>query len=171
MDELHEQTVNLLSFQEMPKQVFDTQVAFNMLGRYGPVAGHALEEAERRIANHFHKLVGNHVQAPALTLVQAPVFHAHTFSIYVELEKNTSAGEFSRALAGEHVKLARSPEEAPSNVNVAGKDEILVAVRPDASHQNGFWIWAAVDNLRLAALTAVDCATALAAVRPHGKVQ
>lgn len=171
MDELHEQTVNLLSFQEMPKQVFDTQVAFNMLGRYGPVAGHALEEAERRIANHFHKLVGNHVQAPALTLVQAPVFHAHTFSIYVELEKNTSAGDFSRALAGEHVKLARSPEEAPSNVNVAGKDEILVAVRPDASHQNGFWIWAAVDNLRLAALTAVDCATALAAVRPHGKVQ
>ena len=26
MDELHEQTVNLLSFQELPKNVFDTQV-------------------------------------------------------------------------------------------------------------------------------------------------
>jgi aspartate-semialdehyde dehydrogenase len=171
MDELHEQTVNLLSFQQMPKQVFDTQVAFNMLGRYGPEAGHTLEEAERRITSHFQKLVRDHAQIPALTLVQAPVFHAHTFSIYVELEKNTSAGDFARALAGEHVKLARSPEEAPSNVNVAGKDEILVSVRRDAAHENGFWIWAAVDNLRLAALTAVDCATALAAVRPHGKVQ
>jgi hypothetical protein len=32
-------------------------------------------------------------------------------------------------------------------------------------------LWAAVDNLRLAAITAVECATALAAVRPHGKVQ
>ena len=32
MDELHEQTVNLLSFQELPKNVFDTQVAFNMVG-------------------------------------------------------------------------------------------------------------------------------------------
>jgi aspartate-semialdehyde dehydrogenase len=103
--------------------------------------------------------------------VQAPVFHAHTFSIYVELEQSISAGDFSRALAGEHVIVSRSPEDSPSNVNVAGKDEILVAVRRDPSGENGFWLWAAVDNLRLAALTAVDCASLLAAVRPHGKVQ
>ena len=36
MDELHEQTVNLLSFQNLPKNVFDVQVAFNMVARYGP---------------------------------------------------------------------------------------------------------------------------------------
>jgi aspartate-semialdehyde dehydrogenase len=56
---------------------------------------------------------------------------------------------------------------------VAGKDDILVALRRDASEEDagGVWIWAAVDNLRLAAITAVDCANALAAVRPHGKVQ
>ena len=30
MDELHEQTVNLLSFQQLPKGVFDAQVAFNV---------------------------------------------------------------------------------------------------------------------------------------------
>ena len=35
MDELHEQTVNLLSFQALPKTIFDTQVAFNMVARYG----------------------------------------------------------------------------------------------------------------------------------------
>src|SRR6516162_4653339 len=35
MDELHEQTVNLLSFQQLPKTVFDTQVAFNVVDRYG----------------------------------------------------------------------------------------------------------------------------------------
>jgi hypothetical protein len=69
------------------------------------------------------------------------------------------------------VQIARTPEDAPSNVNVAGRDEILVAVHSDAVRQNGIWLWAAVDNLRLAALTAADCATALAAVRPYGKVQ
>jgi len=171
MDELHEQTVNLLSFQQQPTGVFDSQVAFNMLGRYGESAERSLESAERRIAAHLRKLVGDRVPVPSLVLVQAPVFHAHTFSLYIELESSISAGDFSRALAGEHVLLARSPEEAPSNVNVAGKDEIMVAVRRDAAHENGFWLWAAVDNLRLAALTAVDCASALAAVRPHGKVQ
>ena len=33
MDELHQQTVNLLSFQPLPKDVFDAQVAFNMVAR------------------------------------------------------------------------------------------------------------------------------------------
>jgi aspartate-semialdehyde dehydrogenase len=163
--------VNLLSFQQMPTGVFDSQVAFNMIGRYGPSAQKSLESSERRIINHLRRLIDGHVPMPSLALVQAPVFHAHTFSIYLELDKSISAGDFARALAGEHVQIARSPEDQPSNVNVAGKDEILVSVRRDPAHENGFWLWAAVDNLRLAALTAVDCANVLAAVRPHGKVQ
>jgi aspartate-semialdehyde dehydrogenase len=171
MDELHEQTVNLLSFQQMPTAVFDSQVAFNMLERYGRASARPLESTERRIASHLRRLLGDHAPMPAMMLVQAPVFHAHTFSIYVELEKSMAAGDFARSIAGEHVQIARSPEGAPSNVNVAGKDEIMIAVRRDVVHENGFWLWAAVDNLRLSALTAADCATALAAVRPHGKVQ
>ena len=171
MDELHEQTVNLLSFQQMPMDVFDSQVAFNMIGRYGQTSSHTLESVERRIAEHLRRLLEGHAPLPSLTLLQAPVFHAHTFSIYIELEKNTSLGDFAHAIAGEHVVIPRSAEDFPSNVNVAGKDQILVTIRRDASHENAFWVWAAVDNLRLAALTAVECATALAAVRPHGKVQ
>ena len=171
MDELHEQTVNLLSFQQMPTGVFDSQVAFNMLDRYGRSSARPLHNTERRIGNHLRRLLGEHAPMPALALLQAPVFHAHTFSIYLELARNVSVGDFARSLAGEHVQIAQAPEDSPSNVNVAGKDEIQVAVHRDSVHENGFWLWAAVDNLRLAALTAADCATALASVRPHGKVQ
>lgn len=171
MDELHEQTVNLLSFQQMPTAVFDSQVAFNMIGRYGAASSRSLESIERRIIGHLRILLAEQAPMPALTLVEAPVFHAHTFSIYVEFEKTVSVAEFSQALAGEHLQIARSQEDFPSNVNVAGKEEILVALRHDSSQKDGFWLWAAVDNLRLAAITAVDCANALAAVRPHGKVQ
>lgn len=171
MDELHEQTVNLLSFQQMPMDVFDSQVAFNMIGRYGQTSSHTLESVERRIAGHLRHLLEGHAPVPSLMLLQAPVFHAHTFSIYVELEKPTSLGDFVQAIAGEHLEIARAVEDSPSNVNVAGKNEILLTIRRDVSHENRFWLWAAVDNLRLAAITAVECATALAAVRPHGKVQ
>jgi aspartate-semialdehyde dehydrogenase len=171
MDELHEQTVNLLSFQQMPTAVFDAQVAFNVLGRYGKTSSRSLEAIERRVGSHLRHLLDGHGPVPSLMLLQAPVFHAHTFSIYIELEKNTSVGDFAQAIAGEHVEITRTPEDSPSNVNVAGKDEILVTIRRDVSHENGFWVWAAVDNLRLAAITAVECASALAAVRPHGKVQ
>jgi aspartate-semialdehyde dehydrogenase len=171
IDALQEQTVNLLSFQQLPGQVFDSQVAFNMIDRYGRAAAHPLDVTERRIGNHLRSLLGESAVFPAITLLQAPVFHGHTFSIYIEFESSLALGDFTRALAGEHIQLARTPEDSPSNVNVAGKDEIMVAARRDTTHENGFWLWAAVDNLRLSALTAADCATALSAVRPHGKVQ
>ncbi len=145
MDELHEQTINLLSFQTLPTSVFGAQVAFNMLDRYGPASARSLDATERRIASHLRKLLGTHAPMPAITLVQSPVFHAHTFSIYIELAQSISAGDFARSLAGEHVQIARSPEDSPSNVNVAGKDEIMVAVRRDAVHENGFWLWVAVE--------------------------
>jgi aspartate-semialdehyde dehydrogenase len=171
MDELHEQTVNLLSFQQLPTGVFDSQVAFNMLDRYGRASSHTLEATERRVTDHLRRLLGANAKLPAIAVLQAPVFHAHTFSVYIEMEQSVAAGDLARALAGEHVQIARAAEDSPSNVNVAGKDEIMVAVRRDSLHENAFWLWAAADNLRLSALTAADCATALASVRPHGKVQ
>ena len=46
MDELHEQVTNLLSFQSLPTAVFDSQIAFNMLGRFGKNSSHSLESVE-----------------------------------------------------------------------------------------------------------------------------
>src|SRR5689334_19925675 len=46
MDELHQQTVNLLSFQPLPKDVFDAQVAFNMVARYGQKSEPSLDSIE-----------------------------------------------------------------------------------------------------------------------------
>jgi aspartate-semialdehyde dehydrogenase len=172
VDELHEQTVNLLSFQEMPRQVFDTQVAFNMVERLGQNSTvFALQSTERRIAEHYRIISGTQAPAPSLMLIQAPIFHGHVFSIYVEVEGTNSAGDFARALAGEHVLISAGGDEVPSNVNVAGQEQILVSVRQDGQHPNGIWIWAVADNLRLQALTAVECAQSLLATRPKGKVQ
>ena len=39
MDELHQQTVSLLSFQSIPREQYDAQVAFNLL----PCAGRGRE--------------------------------------------------------------------------------------------------------------------------------
>jgi aspartate-semialdehyde dehydrogenase len=77
----------------------------------------------------------------------------------------------SQALTGEHVSVTRASEEAPSNVSAAGQGEILLSVGRDANHENGFWLWAAADNLRIAAAMAVECAEELATTRPRGKIQ
>jgi len=171
MDELHEQTVNLLSFQQLPKGVFDTQVAFNLLDRYGDKSLPALASVESRIQRHFRSIVQDKLAVPSLMLLQAPIFHGHAFSLYIELDNAAQLEELTAAVSGEHVDVLQGPEEAPSNVNAAGQEQIQVFVRRDAQSSNGFWLWAASDNLRIAALTAVECAENMIASRPRGTVQ
>jgi len=171
MDELHEQTVNLLSFHDLPRQVFDTQVAFNLVARYGQKAPLPLEAAERRVLDHYQRITAGQALLPALMLVQAPIFHGHAFSIYFEMEETVSLGDMTQTLAGEHVLVSRAEEESPSTVSAAGQGDILLTCRSDASHENGFWVWAAADNLRITAGTAVEIAEEMATARPRGKIQ
>lgn len=170
MDELHEQTVNLLSFQELPKHVFDIQIAFNMVTRYGPRSDLALETVSERILKHYRQIAPGAAE-PSLFMVQAPIFHGHAFAIYLETEKPVAIEDFSQLLAGDHVVLTHGPEDAPTNVNAAGQEDILVSVTRDARHANGIWLWAASDNLRIAALTAAECAESMTASRPRGQIQ
>src|SRR5271157_1586223 len=171
MDELHEQTVNLLSFQQLPKTVFDSQVAFNLIDRYGMNSVPSLETIGKRIQTDFQSIVHGKAAVPSLMLLQAPIFNGHAFSLYIELERPAKAAELTSALAGEHVDVAPGGEDSPSNVNAAGQDHVQVLVRKDSERDNGFWIWAASDNLRLAAVAAVECAESLIPGRPRGTVQ
>ena len=170
MDELHEQTVNLLSFQELPKNVFDIQVAFNMVARYGQRSELALESVSQRIRKHYRHIAGGAAE-PALQVLQTPVFHGHGFSVYQETKKPVGTAEFSQALSGEHVVVSGSPEDMPTSVSAAGQGDILVSITSDLNHKNGVWLWATTDNLRMAALTAVECAETLTASRPRGQIQ
>lgn len=175
MDELHQQTLNLLSFQSMPKDVYDMQIAFNLLSRYGEEAKASLEQVTDRIARHFAHITRGKAQLPALQVLQAPTFHGHAISLYFETETKTTAQELQAAIAGDHINVVSQDEDGPSNVTAAGQDEILVSLRADrnggANGDRGFWLWAAGDNLKISAITALECALVLAAARPSGKIQ
>src|SRR3954463_5807676 len=128
MDELHQQTVNLLSFSSLPKDLFDEQVAFNMLGTYGEASALSLSNVQARIAAHFRAISNKQVDMPSLMLVQAPTFHAHTFSIYIQFDREIDAASVGKALAGDHVSLIGPGEDGPSNVNAAGQPMIMVSL-------------------------------------------
>jgi aspartate-semialdehyde dehydrogenase len=84
MDELHEQTVNLLSFQQLPKKIFDTQVAFNMVARYGEQSVPALATVESRVLKHYQRIAGKDAPVPSLLLLQAPIFHRLAYAVHVQ---------------------------------------------------------------------------------------
>lgn len=171
MDELHEQTVNLLSFQQLPMMVFGTQVAFNVVPSFGEGAEPTMAAIEDRMLRHYRAITHKRAPVPSLMLLHVPVFHAHTFSIYIDLESPATLAEFEAALAGEHVEFIQEQPGVPSNLNAAGEQDVQIAVRADAHSKTGFWIWAAADNLRISASLAVEAAEDMAATRPRGKVQ
>ncbi len=172
MDELHQQTVNLLSFQSLPKGVFDIQVAFNMVAHYGGNSRLSLDSLEARIRRHYGKIAGADFTQPAIMVLQPPVFHGTALAIFLEMEQAVDQGELRRALTGEHVTLAGAEDDSqPNNVNTAGQPNILVSLKADAAQPNAIWLWAAADNLRIAAIAAVECAESMIATRPLGKIQ
>ena len=53
----------------------------------------------------------------------------------------------------------------------AGQADIQLMLKPDPVDPNAIWLWAAADNLRIAAVTAAECAESMMATRPTGKIQ
>jgi aspartate-semialdehyde dehydrogenase len=174
MDELHQQTVNLLSFQTLPKEQYDAQVAFNLLPELGEAAKVKLSTTEKRIRHHYSVLSDGELPVLALQMVQSPVFHGYVLSLLVELKDPATGSQVEAALAGDHIDVVSEESDPPSNLSASGQEDIMVRVRKDGGEgEKGtrFWIWLAADNLKLAALNAIACATELRRLRPLGKVQ
>lgn len=176
MDELHQQTVNLLSFQTLPRAVYDAQAAYNLLSGMGESATVSLGNVEARIRRHYAALTGGRGPAIAVQVIHAPVFHGHTFLIAIELEHPVEIAALEEALGGEHVDLVLEDTDSPSNLAATGQNDVLVRLRPERGERNPaqisrLWLWAASDNLRLYAQNAVACALDLRRLRPQGTVQ
>ena len=176
MDELHQQTVSLLSFQSLPRAVYDAQAAYNVLAGMGENATVNLSAVEARIRRQYQTVTAGRGPELALQVLHAPVFHGHAFSIAVEMERPVEIAALEEALGGEHVDLVLEDTDSPSNLAATGQNDILVRIRPERSARGSnaasrLWLWAAVDNLRLNAQNAVQCALELRRLRPQGTVQ
>ena len=176
MDELHQQTVSLLSFQGLPRAFYDAQAAYNLLSGLGEGAVASLRSVEARIRRHYAALAGQHWPAVSVQAIHAPVFHGHTFSMVVELERPITISRIEEALGGDHLDLVLEDTDSPSNLAATGQNDVLVRLRAEPMTNNSsetqrVWLWAASDNLRLFAQNAVECALDLRRLRPKGTVQ
>jgi len=177
LDELHQQTVALLSFQTMPRAIFDAQIAFNTLTSFGENGAVNLANTESRIRSHYAILSGGQLPDLRMQAIATPAFHGHTFSICIELAQPVPLASIEDALGADHLDLVLEETDSPSNLAATGQNDILLWLKPEPpverliGETSRFWIWAASDNLRLAAQNAVDCALDMRRLRPHGKVQ
>jgi aspartate-semialdehyde dehydrogenase len=162
IEELEAQTGKLLSFQPFGQPTFDTQVAFNMLDRFGAGSRQKLQSAVQRIRGEVRACVSKKVAQPALQVLHAPVFYGATFSVCaaVDVLGGQKIAEVCRA--AEFV-IVQEGDAGPSNVSVAGENAIhLAQPEADPSQPGSWWFWGAADNIRLPAWNAVKLAEKLA---------
>jgi len=165
IEELESQTSQLLSFQAVGKQVFDTQVAYTMLDRFGPSSAQNLTGPLDAIRREVRACVPSDVPAPAVLLLHAPVFYGATVAACAVLDQAAA----SQVQAADLTKLCVEagftltiPDSPPSNVSSAGEITLqLASPVVDPSAQGAVWFWAAADNLRLQANNAVKLAEQL----------
>jgi len=159
IEELERQTVSLLSFQPIGKTVFDAQVAFNVMDRYGEGSAERLGATRESVARDTANYLNNRAAIPAIQLLQAPIFHSHGFSAFAELKDSPEPSVVEASLTAMGFKFPDGDEAAPSVINAAAESKPLLGhVERDPNRRSGYWFWGAADNLRVTAENAVTIA-------------
>ena len=161
IEELETQTGQLLSFQSAGRPVFDTQVAFNMVDRFGAASAQKLEVTRERLRAETKACIGEKHSLVALQLLQAPVFYGTAFSACAELE-NGDAEKIIQSCKDAGFAVAEEGGVGPSNVSAAGERNLQLS-RPesDPGQSGSWWFWGAADNIRVPAANALKLAEML----------
>ena len=167
VEEIENQTRNLLSFREIGSGLFDTQAAFAVLSQYGPKAKPGIAEIRDAISREVAACLAGNAATPAIQLLHVPVFYGYSFTAYAEFKSPANLEKLNETLASPGIRVAKDDDPPLSNVSVAGESEIHVTpVTRDPGTKTGVWLWGAADNLRLAAVNAVKIAEQLLADVP-----
>jgi aspartate-semialdehyde dehydrogenase len=164
--ELESQVLAIYNQQEVKKEVYPHQIAFNCLPHIDVFLNNGYSKEEMKMVNETKKIMEDDSIRVTATTVRVPVFYSHSESVNIETEKKLTADEVRKILSkAPGVAVVDNPKlsEYPLAINAAGKDETFVGrIREDESIPNGINLWVVSDNIRKgAALNAVQIAEIL----------
>ena len=164
VDELESQTSALLSLKPFSQEVFDSQVAFNLLAGYGESSRPSIAELCSEITARVSAYLNGRLPVPVLQFIQAPVFYGYAFAAFADLASPPDIAAIESGLAAAGVRVSSAGEASPSNVSIAGEEKICLSrVECSANSPQCLWLWGVADNLRLPAVNAVRIAEELLA--------
>jgi aspartate-semialdehyde dehydrogenase len=166
MDELFVQSRAIFVNDEIKKEIFRKQIAFNVIPQIDVFMEDGMTKEEWKMVAETKKILDLKIKVSA-TCVRVPVFIGHAEAVNVEFEKPISAAEARAALRktkGVTVIDNTRDDSFITPVECAGEDNVFVSrIREDGTVENGLNLWVVADNLRKgAALNAVQIAEILA---------
>jgi len=169
MEELGQQTAQLLNFKDVAPEKFPLQIAFNLIPHIDSFEDNGFTREEMKLVWETRKILGDDSIAVNPTAVRVPVFYGHAEAVHLETRDKVSADAAREVLAaapGITVVDEREEGGYPTPVtHASGRDAVFVGrIREDISHPRGLNLWIVADNIRKgAALNAVQLAELVAA--------
>ena len=166
IEELKNQIQQWLKREEIKKEVYPHQIAFNLLPHIGEFLTNGYTEEELKLVSETKKIMEDDRIAVTATCVRVPVFIGHSEAVTVEMEKELSVPQVKKILSRAPGVILQDDSVAhlyPLPLEAAGKDEVFVGrIRKDESIKNGVNLWIVADNLRKgAALNTIQIAELL----------
>ena len=173
MDELIEQTKQVLAGQDVKSKNFTKQIAFNAIPHIDAFSDDGYTKEELKMTNETKKILDNKIDLTA-TCVRLPISISHAESVNIQFEKKFSIKNIIEALnkfEGCQVIDDRSDGGYITPLEAEGKNETFISrIREDKTIENGLNLWIVSDNLlRGAALNAVEIAETLFKNNFYGK--
>lgn len=142
VEELRLQTVNLLNFLKVPKELFPRQLAFNCIPQ------HLMPEEpelDTRISTEVETLCGLPADSVSLGLVAVPIFFGHAVHMTITLEPGTESDQVAALLAGA-VGVALVDDGSIGTVLEVNEQQKIVVSRIGTAGDGRFRIWAVIDG-------------------------
>ncbi|MEG1254758.1 aspartate-semialdehyde dehydrogenase [Clostridium sp.] len=147
----------------VPPKKFQYPISYNVIPQIDVFLDNGYTKEEMKMINETQKILHNNKLKITATTVRVPVFHGHSESINLELEKEfelndifTLFNDFSGITVMDDIKN----NIYPMPIDIEGNDDVYIGrIRRDFSLDNGLNIWVVADNIRKgAALNAVQIA-------------
>ncbi|GFH05742.1 semialdhyde_dh domain-containing protein, partial [Haematococcus lacustris] len=169
MEELRQQTLDVLEGRPAQPKIFPQQYAFNLFSHNSKMDVElGYNEEEVKMMKETHKIWKNEQVKITATCIRVPIMRAHAESINLEFERDISEAEALAALekaAGVSVINDREKNRFPTPLDATTRDDVYVGrVRRDISRDDnkGLDLFVCGDQIKKgAALNAVQIAELL----------
>ena len=167
IEELAQQTANLLNAKPIEKKVYPKQIAFNVLPHIDVFQDNGYTKEEMKMVWETRKIMGDDAIQVNPTAVRVPVFFGHSEAVHIETRDKMTAAQCRKLLAeapGVVVLDEHKDGGYPTAVTEgANNDPVYVGrIREDISHPRGLDLWVVADNVRKgAALNSIQIAEML----------
>jgi len=168
MEELKNQTRDVLDGKPAEPKVFKCQYAFNLFSHNSDIGPNGYNTEEMKMVHETHKIFNYDKIAITCTCVRVPVLRAHCESINLEFERPMKEEEVVDILhqaPGVTIIDDRESNRFPMPLDATGQDDVFVGrIRQDESlpGKHGINLWVSGDQLRKgAALNAIQIAELL----------